>query len=74
MRVAVIGLGTMGAPMAGHLLDAGHDVTVHNRTAFVDDADNPARQRHLMRLWISRPETGRPLCPEYAAWRSGYPT
>ena len=32
MRVAVIGLGTMGAPMAGHLLDAGHDVTVHNRT------------------------------------------
>src|SRR6476646_9260324 len=32
MRVAVIGLGTMGAPMAGHLLDAGHEVTVHNRT------------------------------------------
>jgi 3-hydroxyisobutyrate dehydrogenase len=32
MRVAVIGLGTMGAPMAGHLLAAGHDVTVHNRT------------------------------------------
>jgi len=22
----------MGAPMAGHLLDAGHEVTVHNRT------------------------------------------
>jgi 3-hydroxyisobutyrate dehydrogenase len=32
MRVAVIGLGTMGAPMAGHLLDAGHAVVVHNRT------------------------------------------
>jgi 3-hydroxyisobutyrate dehydrogenase-like beta-hydroxyacid dehydrogenase len=32
MRVAVIGLGTMGAPMARHLLAAGHDVTVHNRT------------------------------------------
>jgi 3-hydroxyisobutyrate dehydrogenase-like beta-hydroxyacid dehydrogenase len=32
MRVAVIGLGTMGAPMAGHLLDAGHELTVHNRT------------------------------------------
>jgi 3-hydroxyisobutyrate dehydrogenase-like beta-hydroxyacid dehydrogenase len=32
MRVAVIGLGTMGAPMARHLLDAGHEVTVHNRT------------------------------------------
>ncbi len=32
MRVAVVGLGTMGGPMAGHLLDAGHDVTVWNRT------------------------------------------
>jgi 3-hydroxyisobutyrate dehydrogenase len=32
MRVAVIGLGTMGAPMARHLLAAGHTVTVHNRT------------------------------------------
>jgi 3-hydroxyisobutyrate dehydrogenase-like beta-hydroxyacid dehydrogenase len=32
MRVAVIGLGTMGAPMARHLLAAGHAVTVHNRT------------------------------------------
>jgi 3-hydroxyisobutyrate dehydrogenase len=32
MRVGVIGLGTMGAPMARHLLAAGHDVTVHNRT------------------------------------------
>lgn len=32
MRVAVVGLGTMGAPMARHLLEAGHHVTVHNRT------------------------------------------
>ena len=32
MRIGVIGLGTMGAPMARHLLDAGHQVTVHNRT------------------------------------------
>jgi 3-hydroxyisobutyrate dehydrogenase-like beta-hydroxyacid dehydrogenase len=32
MRVAVIGLGTMGTPMARHLLAAGHEVTVHNRT------------------------------------------
>src|SRR4051812_49618898 len=32
MRVAFVGLGTMGAAMAGHLLDAGHDVAVHNRT------------------------------------------
>ena len=32
MRIGVIGLGTMGAPMARHLLDAGHQVAVHNRT------------------------------------------
>ncbi len=31
-RVAFIGLGVMGYPMAGHLQNAGHDVTVHNRT------------------------------------------
>ncbi|MGQ0598500.1 NAD(P)-dependent oxidoreductase [Aquabacterium sp.] len=32
-KVAFIGLGTMGAPMAVHLLRAGHEVTVYNRTA-----------------------------------------
>lgn len=32
MKVAFIGLGVMGYPMAGHLANAGHDVTVYNRT------------------------------------------
>lgn len=32
-RVAFIGLGVMGHPMAGHLARAGHSVTVYNRTA-----------------------------------------
>ncbi|EAR59685.1 NAD(P)-dependent oxidoreductase [Neptuniibacter caesariensis] len=32
MKVAFIGLGVMGYPMAGHLSKAGHDVTVFNRT------------------------------------------
>lgn len=32
-RVAFLGLGVMGYPMAGHLSAAGHDVTVYNRTA-----------------------------------------
>lgn len=31
-RVGWIGTGVMGAPMAGHLLDAGHEVDVFNRT------------------------------------------
>ncbi len=32
-KVAFLGLGVMGYPMAGHLAQAGHDVTVYNRTA-----------------------------------------
>ncbi len=36
-RVGCIGLGTMGGPMAGHLLAAGHEVAVWNRTAAKGD-------------------------------------
>ena len=32
MRVAFVGLGVMGYPMAGYLAKAGHEVTVYNRT------------------------------------------
>ena len=32
-RLAFLGLGVMGAPMAAHLRRAGHQVTVYNRTA-----------------------------------------
>ena len=32
-KLSFIGLGVMGAPMAGHLAAAGHDVTVFNRSA-----------------------------------------
>ena len=33
-KIAFLGLGVMGHPMAGHLLKkGGHDVTVYNRTA-----------------------------------------
>ncbi len=31
-KLAFLGLGVMGYPMAGHLSGAGHDVTVYNRT------------------------------------------
>jgi 3-hydroxyisobutyrate dehydrogenase len=33
LKVAFIGVGVMGGPMAGHLAKAGHAVTVYNRTA-----------------------------------------
>ena len=32
-KVAFLGLGVMGFPMAGHLKAKGYDVTVYNRTA-----------------------------------------
>jgi len=32
-KVAFLGLGVMGYPMAGHLVAKGHEVTVYNRTA-----------------------------------------
>lgn len=33
MKLAFLGLGVMGYPMAGHLAKSGHEVTVYNRTA-----------------------------------------
>lgn len=36
--VAFLGLGVMGYPMAGHLMSAGHQVTVYNRNATKSEA------------------------------------
>src|SRR3954447_902303 len=33
MKIAFLGTGIMGAPMARHLVEGGHDVAVWNRTA-----------------------------------------
>ena len=59
--IGFIGLGTMGGPMAGHLLDAGHRVVVWNRSparmaplvaagaeAASDPADVASRARLVM--------------------------
>tara|TARA_Y100000815_G_scaffold269700_1_gene292878 strand:+ start:89 stop:955 length:867 start_codon:yes stop_codon:yes gene_type:complete len=37
-KLAFIGMGVMGAPMAGHLVAAGHDITVYNRSRGKSDA------------------------------------
>jgi 3-hydroxyisobutyrate dehydrogenase len=37
-KVAFLGLGVMGYPMAGHLATAGHQVSVYNRTATKSEA------------------------------------
>ncbi|MEM7500431.1 MAG: NAD(P)-dependent oxidoreductase [Pseudomonadota bacterium] len=63
MKIAWIGLGVMGFPMAGHLARAGHDVTVFNRTrSKADDwvhthkgraADSPALAANGAQIVIS---------------------
>lgn len=50
-KVAFLGLGVMGYPMAGHLALAGHQVTVYNRTAakaaaWCDEFAQAAGARH----------------------------
>lgn len=50
MRIAFLGTGVMGASMVGHLLEAGHEVTVHTRT--------PAKAGPLLErgaLWAETP-------------------
>jgi 3-hydroxyisobutyrate dehydrogenase-like beta-hydroxyacid dehydrogenase len=42
MKIGFIGLGNMGSPMASHLLKAGHQVIVYNRTA--EKAETLVRQ------------------------------
>ncbi len=50
-KVAFIGTGIMGAPIAGHIMDAGYDVTVYNRTKSKTDA-LVARGAH----WAASPQ------------------
>ena len=38
MRIGFVGLGAMGLPMTGHLIEAGHDVTVASRSRGPIDA------------------------------------
>ncbi len=49
-RTAFIGLGVMGAPMAGHLAAAGHDVSVYNRT---EEKARDWAQKHKGRTYSS---------------------
>lgn len=49
-KTAFIGLGVMGAPMAGHLARAGHDVAVYNRT---EAKARDWAQRHKGRTYSS---------------------
>ncbi|MEU5989609.1 NAD(P)-binding domain-containing protein [Spirillospora sp. NPDC047418] len=58
-RIAFLGLGRMGAPMAGRLLAAGHDVSLWNRTA--DKAAPLARAGAAVRATPAEAVAGRDL-------------
>ena len=56
-KIAFIGTGVMGAAMAGHLMDAGHDLIVYNRTKSKTDglvargatyAENPQKAADIL--------------------------
>jgi 3-hydroxyisobutyrate dehydrogenase len=62
-KIAFIGIGVMGGPIAGHLAKAGHDLTVYNRTRAKAEAwaakyggsiaDNPAEAARDKEIVIS---------------------
>ena len=51
----------------GHAIFFNNCIMLHNRTSFEDDPD-PARKRHLLRLWLML-DGGRPLAPEVHAYK-----
>jgi len=59
-KVAFIGLGVMGYPMAGHISKAGHNVTVYNRT------------KHKAEKWIKEYKGKIVQTPEAAAKDSDF--
>ena len=50
MKVGFIGLGVMGQSMAGHILDAGYELFVYNRTK--SKADNLVESGAI---WLDSP-------------------
>ena len=59
-KIAFIGLGVMGFPMAGHLARAGHDVTVFNRTTAKAEA------------WVKTHDGSAAATPRAAAHRAEF--
>jgi hypothetical protein len=55
----------------GDIQFANNFTIMHTRTSFADDPDDPARQRHLLRLWLSHFSNGRPVCEPFAHGRQG---
>ena len=85
MKVAFIGLGVMGFPMAGHLAAAGHEVTVFNRSpakaqawtqahrgAMAQTVAEAAADAELVALCVGNDDDVRAVTPDIlAAMRPG---
>jgi 3-hydroxyisobutyrate dehydrogenase len=80
MKIAFIGLGVMGFPMAGHLAAAGHEVTVFNRSpqkaqawvaqhggAMALTADEAARGAQVVSLCVGNDDDVRAVTPQVLA-------
>ena len=69
--MAFLGLGLMGAPMAGRLLDAGHQLSVWNRSpakaAPLEEAG--ARRAGTPREAATGPRRSSPWWPTRPPWR-----
>ncbi len=55
MNIGFIGLGIMGAPMAGHLLAAGHTLFVRTRSKVPEALGGATVLRQRARRWRSAP-------------------
>jgi 3-hydroxyisobutyrate dehydrogenase len=80
MKIAFIGLGVMGFPMAGHLAAAGHEVTVFNRTlakaqrwtqihagALAETAAGAAKDAEIVALCVGNDDDVRAVTPDILA-------
>lgn len=77
-RIGFIGLGVMGGPMAGHLLKAGHDLTVWARTPekaqsiveqgakFAPTLDDLAQACDVVFLCVTKSEDVKEMCSKLA--------
>ncbi|MBX3117686.1 MAG: NAD(P)-dependent oxidoreductase [Fimbriimonadaceae bacterium] len=77
-RIGFIGLGVMGGPMAGHLLKAGHDVTVWARTpakakpladqgaAIAESLEELAKACDIVILCVTKSEDVHDICSKLA--------
>ena len=80
MKIAFVGLGVMGFPMAGHLAAAGHEVTVFNRSpekakrwvaqhggAMAESVADAAKDAELVALCVGNDDDVRAVTPDILA-------